>query len=241
MERVIRDDYTNAKSDFIKAVTKKARGIAEKMDDFFVARLDVYEDNMLNNVEGLPEGYFELAKHIPTDTKALLDLGCGTGLELDEVFRIFPDVRLTGIDLARPMLKVLTKKFAEKSMTLICASYLGYDFGEEQYDCAISFETMHHWTHNQKFETYKCIRKALKPGGRYIECDYMVETQSEEDHWLSESKRIRVEQNLPDGIYYHIDIPFAINTQIKLLSQSGFVSAEMVWRKGATTIIIANK
>jgi len=51
-------------SGFIEAVTKQARGIAEKMDDFFVARLDLYEENMLHNVEGLPEGYIELAKHI---------------------------------------------------------------------------------------------------------------------------------------------------------------------------------
>ena len=99
-----RDGYTNAKGEFVEAVTKRARGIVEKMYEFFVARLDIYEDNMLHNVEGLPEGYFELAKHIRPGTKTLLDLGCGTGLELDEIFRLYPNIEVTGIDLAYPML-----------------------------------------------------------------------------------------------------------------------------------------
>jgi predicted TPR repeat methyltransferase len=38
---------------------------------------------MLNNVAGLAEGYTELVKHIPSGTETLLDLGCGTGLELE--------------------------------------------------------------------------------------------------------------------------------------------------------------
>ena len=236
-----RDGYTDAKGEFIEAVTKRARGIAEKMDDFFVARLDIYEDNMLHNVEGLPEGYFELAKYIVPGTKTLLDLGCGTGLELDQIFRLYPYIEVTGIDLTKPMLEVLADKFGNKNITLICASYLGYDFGYEQYDCVISFETMHHWTKNQKTETYRYIHKALKPGGRYIECDYMLETQSEEDHFYCENLRIREEQNIPYSELCHIDIPFAIDTQIKLLTQSGFASTEMVWRKGETSIIVANK
>ena len=43
-----RDGYTEAKGEFIEAVTKRARGIAEKMDDFFIARLDAYEDKPEN-------------------------------------------------------------------------------------------------------------------------------------------------------------------------------------------------
>jgi SAM-dependent methyltransferase len=171
----------------------------------------------------------------------LLDLGCGTGLELEEIFRLYPDIDVTGIDLTHPMLEVLADKYCRKHIILICASYIGYDFGQEQYDCVISFETMHHWTHNQKIEIYRYIHKALKPGGRYIECDYMVETQSEEDHFYSENLRIREEQHIPDDEYYHIDIPFAIDTQIDLLTQSGFASTDMVWRKGGTTIIVAKK
>ena len=236
-----RDGYTDAKGEFIKAATRRAKNLAEKMDEFFIARLDHYEDHMLMNVDGLPEGYAELAKHIPLGAKTLLDLGCGTGLELDAIFKRCPDIEVTGIDIAQPMLNILSGKYPGKAITLICASYLDYDFGEGQYDCAISFETMHHWTHQEKLIVYKNIRRALKPGGRYIECDYMVEKQSEEDEKLAQSVKIRSEQNIPDGEFYHIDIPCTIDNQIMLLRQSGFADAKMAWRKAGTTIIVSAK
>ena len=211
------------------------------MDAFFIARLAVYEENMLTNVEGLPEGYVELAKHIPGGAKSLLDLGCGTGLELEEIFKLHPDIKVVGMDITQPMLTKLSEKFPDKDITLICASYLDYDFGTQRYDCVISFETMHHWTHEEKRGVYEKIHRALKPGGRYIECDYMVEQQAEEDQMFAESKRIRAEQNIPDGEFYHLDIPCTIGNQINLLVQSGFAHAEMVWRKGATTIVVSSQ
>jgi len=236
-----RDGYTEAKSEFIKAATKRARNLAEKMDDFFTARIGVYEYNMLHNVEGLPEGYAELAKHIPSGTQTLLDLGCGTGLELEEIFKTNPDMNVTGIDLTPSMLDRLSEKYGDKNVTTICTSYLDYEFGEGKYDCVISIETMHHWPHEVKERVYNNILIALKSGGSYIECDYMVEKQSEEDYWFSESKRIRAEQNIADNDIYHLDIPCTIDNQVKLLLQSGFTRAYMVWRKGGTTIIVAEK
>ena len=236
-----RDGYTNAKSEFVKAATKRERDTAERMDDFFAARIDIYDYNMLNNVEGLPEGYFEVTKYIPSDTQTLLDLGCGTGLELEAIFNSFPEIKVTGIDLTQSMLDKLYEKYGNKNITLVCASYLDYDFGNGKYDCVISFETMHHWPHEVKSKIYKNIRRALKRNGRYIECDYMVDKQSDEDYWLSESKRVRAEQNIPDDEFYHLDIPCTINNQIKLLLKSGFTRVEMVWRKGGTTIVVAEK
>ena len=160
-----RDGYTNAKGEFVQAVTRRAKNPVEKMDEFFISRLDIYEDNMLMNVEGLPEGYAELAKQIPLGAKTLLDLGCGTGLEFDEIFKLHPDIKATGIDIAQPMLTMLSGKYPGKDITLVCASYLDHDFGSEQYDCIISCETMHHWTHDEKLVVYKNIYRALKPGG----------------------------------------------------------------------------
>lgn len=69
----------------------------------------------------------------------------------------------------------------------------------------------------------------------------MVESQQEEDFYFSENKRIRKEQNIPDGEFYHYDTPCTIDNQIKLLSKAGFKAVEMNWRMENTTIIIANK
>ena len=46
----------------------------EKMNDFFAKRIDGYETQMLENVEGCKEGYIKLAELIPISCKKLLDL-----------------------------------------------------------------------------------------------------------------------------------------------------------------------
>jgi SAM-dependent methyltransferase len=236
-----RDGYTDAKGAFIKDVTKRAREALEKMADFFAARVDMYDNYMLQNVEGAAEAYAELAKHIPAGTQTLLDLGCGTGLELAEIFRLHPHIHVTGIDLTQAMLDKLSEKYKDKSVVLICASYLSYDFGTAIYDGVISFETMHHLTHEEKIGLYKNIHRALKPGSKYIECDYMVDTQEEEDYGFDVSRSRRAENAVPEDECYHIDTPCTMDNQIKLFLQAGFVRAEKVWRKGATTIIVADK
>ena len=39
----------------------------EKMSDFFAARVDGYENHMLNNVEGVKKGYVKMAECIAKD------------------------------------------------------------------------------------------------------------------------------------------------------------------------------
>ena len=213
----------------------------ERMDAFFSSRLTEYDEHMLTEVEGLPAGYAELAKCIPPGSKTLLDLGCGTGLELEEVFKLHPDIQVTGIDINQHMLAVLAEKYTAKNISLICASYLDCDLGEALYDCAISCETMHHWTCEEKMGIYRSIYRSLKPDGMYIECDYMVAEQGEEDQMLAESSAIRAQHHIADGEMYHIDIPFTIENQISLLTRAGFSRVNMIWREGATTIITSTK
>ena len=68
----------------------------EEMDAFFAQRVGTYEEHMLSHWS---EDYVRLAASLPSDTERILDLGCGTGLELDEIYRFFPDMQVVGIDL----------------------------------------------------------------------------------------------------------------------------------------------
>lgn len=213
----------------------------EKMDEFFAARVEGYDEHMLNEVGGCREAYEKMAELIPDGTENLLDLGCGTGLELAGIFKRFPNVSVTGIDLSKAMLEKLSEKYSDKNINLINADYFSIDLGLRCFDTAISFQTMHHFSHEMKIGLYEKIRDSLKSGGVYIECDYMAETQAEEDHWYAEIAHIRKEMNIPENEFYHFDTPCTATNQIKMFKAAGFASAEKVFRMENTTIIIAKK
>ena len=213
----------------------------EKMADFFTARVDEYDNHMMNDVVGCKEGYIKMAELLPETVVNLLDLGCGTGLELDEIFKIRPNIKVTGVDLSKAMLGILKQKHPNQDLTLINANYFDYDFGIEWFDAIISFQTMHHFSHEQKIQLYSRIYSALKPGGKYIECDYMVIEQKDEDYYFKESVRIRKEQNITDGEFYHYDTPCTIENQLKMLRLAKFEKVEMVWRIENSTIVVAER
>ena len=83
----------------------------EKMAEFFENRLNGYDEHMMTGIEAADEFYPFTASLLPTAKGSrVLDLGCGTGLELEKYFPLCPSARVTGIDLSEAMLNALKKK-----------------------------------------------------------------------------------------------------------------------------------
>ena len=213
----------------------------EHMDSFFTSRVDGYDEHMLEEVEGCKKGYRVMAHLVPNTCQHLLDLGCGTGLDLDEIFKVLPDIQVTGIDMTQAMLDRLKQKHPDKKVTLICGDYFNVPFGTEKYDCAVSFQTMHHFSHKAKTGLYRKIARSLESGGIYIECDYMVENQDEEDFYYAENARLRMEQGIADNEFIHYDTPCTMENQIGMFHSAGFHDAKTVFRQENTTIQVAKK
>ena len=211
----------------------------EEMSAFFAARVKDYDRHMLEEVDGCRECYEEMARLVPENAKTVLDLGCGTGLELDFIFRRLPGLAVTGIDLSRAMLDELRRKHPDKALTLICGSYFDVDFGEARFDAVISFQTMHHFTADMKRGLYARVRRALRPGGVYIECDYMIEDDAEEAFCFAELERMRREQGLGPDEFVHYDTPLTVVHQLAVLREAGFSSVERKMRVENTTILAA--
>ena len=77
----------------------------EEMGAFFTARLEGYEEHMAI----WKPAYERFARLLPENCREILDLGCGTGLELDEIWKLRGDVNVTGVDLNEEMLEVLAE------------------------------------------------------------------------------------------------------------------------------------
>ncbi len=219
----------------------------EKMADFFTARVDEYEPRMLNQVEGCADAYVKMAEIVGEIQKKcdkpikLLDLGCGTGLELDEIFKLAPNIKVTGIDLTQAMLDKLEEKHRDKGIELICGSYFEVPFFINKYDVVISFQTMHHFSKDKKIKLYEKISESLSDNCVYIECDYMVENQSDEDLYFAENARLRQELNISEDEFYHYDTPCTIENQIEMFYKANFSDVKVVFRKENTTMIVAKK
>lgn len=201
----------------------------EQMADFFEARLDLYDEHMLNDILGATEFYPFTAECLPKTAGAtVLDLGCGTGLELEEYFKLKPTAKITGIDLSEGMLNALSEKFKDKDITLIKGSYFDVPFGENLFDAAVSVESLHHFTKEEKIPLYKKLYSALKENGYFILTDYFAPDDEYETFYRKEFIRLKNEQGIRDGEFYHYDTPLTVANESEALKKAGFKSVEVL-------------
>lgn len=207
----------------------------ERMDAFFDSRLDGYEEHQLTCIESARDFYPFTANCLPhTPGMHILDLGVGTGLELRYYFEKVPDACVTGIDLARGMLEELRDTFSDKKITLILGSYFDVPFGEDAYDGAVSVESLHHFTKEEKIPLYTKLRKALRPGSYFVLTDYFALSDEEERFHRAELSRLKREQGIGDDTLYHYDTPLTVEHEAEALLTAGFSSVEVIGTWGAT-------
>lgn len=196
----------------------------ETMAGFFDARIDFYEEHMAR----WKAHYQWMAELLPDSTKSLLDIGCGTGLELDYIFGRFPDLQVVGVDLSEKMLRKLRAKHRDKKLTLVCQDYFTYDMGKERFDAVVSFQTLHHYTAKQKTALFQKVFDCLKPGGVYLECDYIATSQAIEDLAFSECRRRRLRDGVGDDVFVHFDTPLTLEHELDAIRAAGFKIVELV-------------
>lgn len=212
----------------------------EKMSDFFNNRLDGYEEHQLHAIAQAEVFYPFTAQHLPAKARArVLDLGCGTGLELGYYFARNPTAEVTGIDLAGEMLNALRRKFPGKALTLVQGSYFTVPLGEGCYDAAVSVESLHHFTQAEKIPLYQKVRRALVPGGYFLLTDYFAESDEQEAFFREELRRLKAEQDIRDAEFYHYDTPLTVEHEIEALQKGGFARIEELGRWGPTRLLRA--
>jgi len=215
--------------------------VLEEMAAFFEVRLRGYDRHMLQNIDGADAFYTFTATQLPVgDNIHLLDLGCGTGLELERYFEYNQSAVITGIDLSRGMLDALRKKFPNQKLNLIQGSYFDIPFGSGVFDGAVSVESLHHFTAEEKLPLYRKLKEALKPGGYFVLTDYFAESDALEVHYRAEFCRLKKEAGLPEDTFYHYDTPLTVAHEVEVLYIAGFQKVEILNKWGATYTLRAD-
>lgn len=207
----------------------------EEMSDFFTKRLQDYEEHM----SVWEESYQVFAEVLPSECKKILDLGCGTGLELDKIWQKNPDIEVLGVDLCANMLDKLRKKHPHKPLTTICQDYFQYDFGHDKWDAVISFESLHHFLPERKKKLYRKIYCSLKERGVFLLGDYIACCNEEEELLRTVYLNKRKQSAISENDYVHFDIPMTLEHEKELLQDAGFAIEKVL--DGRATIIIASR
>ena len=202
----------------------------EELPGFFNSTADIWDQKF--GAEPNDPFYQAVAAHIPQTDKPIdiLDLGCGTGIQLEFAFERAPNAKVTAIDRAPNMLKQLRTKFANKTeqLRLQQGSLLELSFGHQAYDYAISTLTMHHFLPQRKVNIYRRVREALRTTGIYVEGDQAATVEDEKNilYWYN-----RWIAKLPGGdrAEWNYDITLSPETQTCILREAEFSEVQLTW------------
>lgn len=217
---LIRKDIDAYMADLKRWLLEAEEVKLEEMTGFFAARVDQYEEHMAI----WKKAYRHMGMLVPKGIQTLLDLGCGTGLELEDILCSQPGLHVTGIDLSSDMLGKLQEKFPQ--VKTICADYFSCELGEKTFDAAVSFETLHHFKPEKKKLLFEKIRRSLKPGGIYIQADYLAACGEEERLLMDFCSRKRAQQGIPENVFIHFDTPLTAEHEMELMRCAGFGCVE---------------
>jgi len=202
----------------------------EPMGAFFDVRSNEYNDVMLSG-EGADD-YIKLGSCFPKTEAALsiLDIGCGSGIELNHIWAQVPNARITCVDVSRGLLDQLMKNHPDKHdrITIVEASYIDWEYPGNAFDIVVSNMTMHHLWPDEKVGVYRKIYNTIKSDGVYIEGDFMVDALAVKQYrQIYETVTANLTNKAEPG-EYHIDIPCTVETQMELLQNAGFGSVKVL-------------
>jgi len=166
----------------------------------------------------------------------VLDLGSGTGAELEVIFQKAPQAHVVCMDVAEKMLAILRETHSKysKNIETVCASYLEVDFGNNTFEYILACNTLHHLLAEDKLRLYANIRKGLKDNGYFLILDYLAKNTEEEQSAREKYLALRKNGEIAGTEIYHIDLMMTREHEVGLLEMAGFncTRVESIYENG---------
>ena len=139
------------------------------------------------------------------------------------------------------MLRTLRETYSQYTLNLIQGTYFDVPFGSSCFDAAVSVESLHHFTMEEKLPLYRRLCGALKPVAVFVLTDYLAPDEDYERFYRSELLRLKAEQGISDGEFYHYDTPLTVAHETQALLEAGFRRVEVLNQWGCTCTLKAVK
>lgn len=90
----------------------------------------------------------------------ILDFGCGIGLSLPHLLRLFPQSTVHASDISEASLDLVRERFPQVD------AVSDVDLGDEKYDIVLLITVVHHVAPAERGELFRRLEGLLKPDGR---------------------------------------------------------------------------
>ena len=201
-----------------------------------------FDDIILRIIPYYPEMIEALITAIPFEPSSrinVIDLGCGTATIARRIKEIFPQARITCLDLAENMLEMARFKLAGfADIRFQAGDFNEYAF-DDSYDVVVSSLALHHLVSDEKkIAFYRKIHQALNPHGVFYNADVVLgsgETlqQAYMAKWRDFMKRHVSEEEINSKWlpkYRLEDRPAKLIPQLGWLTHLGFVDVDVIWK-----------
>ena len=144
-------------------------------------------------------GRDRLMKQIERYTKpsTILEIGCGTGSNLFTLGQVFPDAKITGLDLSEDMLRVAQSKFLKQSNVTLRHEVFDENTVLPTFDLVICSYITSTVPDIERF--LSLVQEHLNPKG-YLACvDFYSSNLKAFDQWISHSIPIRTQ--FPEQVF----------------------------------------
>lgn len=100
----------------------------------------------------------------------IADLGCGDGRNVAELLRMFPQAKVTGLDLSPQAVALAEKRnhgdILAHRCQIVCGNVNALPFSDESCDLITAFETIYFWP--GPLESFREVYRALMPNGLFM-------------------------------------------------------------------------
>ncbi len=178
-----------------------------------------------------------------------LDACCGTGAGMRQLRKVATE-RVVGVDLSQGMLDEAKRRLegspGEAELDFVQGDALALEF-EEEFDVAISVGAFGHILEPDQDDFISGIRRALKPGGRFVFVSRAMPTPAEPSWWVARgfNAAMHVRNALIDPPFIMFYLTFTLERATEVLWRHGFeVRAHEAFagtKMSALRVVVATK
>jgi tRNA (cmo5U34)-methyltransferase len=194
-----------------------------------------------------------ITRCLPSTTRRILELGCGTGELSLKILNRFPDVQIIALDYSPRMLQFAQTKITaseyESRWTGVQADFGDwannsdkFDLGSE-FDASVSSLAIHHLEDNMKFKLFQQIADSLSPNGCFWNADPILPElpalgevyKAAREEWTAQQGTELAEIRAKVGVtntqgYSNQDQLATLSTHIQMLTIAGFETVAVPWK-----------